>query len=631
MKHKSILKPQAKSKSKINFILVLIIATLTSYSPVLFNDFINLDDPQYILDNTDIQSFNIHNLKRLFTSTYVGNYQPVTMLSYMIEYTLLGAKPAMFHFTNLILHLLNALLVYLIFIRLINNKTISFVTALLFSIHPLHVESVAWASARKDVMYTLFFLSSAFYYLKYVHDKNNKYLVLSLILFVLSILSKAQAVVLPMVLLLFDFLQKRKINKQTIADKTPFFLLSFLFGALAFYIQNKSGAVQDFTYFPFVTRILFACYGLVGYLWKLLLPINLSCFYPYPETNDVINTNWVYAAPIIILVISVAIYKYVKKSREVIFGILFFIVTISLVLQLIPVGDAVMADRYSYIPFIGLFFIAGHFYNSIFEYKRKSALVKPTGIIITIALSVLSFIRSSEWENSITLYTSSLNNYPAAIIYNNRGAALAAEGKNEEALDDFNNVLKLKPRYPNGHQNRGITLQKLNKYEEAIIDFSEEIKINPKNMAAYNNRGNCYKALNKYKEAIDDYNSILKINPNNLDAIYSRGESYGRSGNLKQTIADFNTVIAAKPDYAEAYSNRGIAYSLSGKTEQALEDFKKAIELKPNAYNTYLNRAVALKSIGKYKEALADAMYAKKNGQAIDDTFIKELELLAGK
>ncbi len=306
-----------KAPAKINYILLLIVLCIGVYLPLFRNGFINLDDPQYILENPDIQSLNIDNIKRLFTSTYVGNYQPVSMLTYLFEYSLSGANSKVFHITNLLFHLFNTLLVYIIFVRLVNNKNIAFITAALFCIHPLHVESVAWAAARKDVVYTFFFLASAWFYLKYMSERKKQHLIFSLLLFILSILSKAQAVVLPMVLLLFDYLQKRPINKKTILEKIPFFVLSFIFGALAIYIQKKSGAVQDFAYFPVLTRVLFSCYGMMGYFYKLLLPINLSCFYPYPETNDAINTNWVYAAPLVLAIIGFIIYKYGCNSREV--------------------------------------------------------------------------------------------------------------------------------------------------------------------------------------------------------------------------------------------------------------------------------------------------------------------------
>ena len=283
----------APSKSRL-YLLLACILTFVVFLPTLFNGFINFDDPQYISENPIVQSFNSFNLKQIFTSPFVGNYQPITMLTYMVDHALLGLNPKIYHFTNLIFHLLNVIVLYFIFLRVNFNTTTSLIAALLFGIHPLHVESVAWIAARKDVVYAFFFFLSILFYLKYIQQQKKQFYAISILLFILSVLSKAQAVVLPVVLFLFDYILKRKLNKQTILEKIPFFAVSIAFGIMAIMIQRNAGAVQTFSYFPLYQRILFACYGLANYFYKIILPIDLSIFYPYPETNDKINTNWVY-------------------------------------------------------------------------------------------------------------------------------------------------------------------------------------------------------------------------------------------------------------------------------------------------------------------------------------------------
>ncbi|MBN8702921.1 MAG: tetratricopeptide repeat protein [Bacteroidetes bacterium] len=447
---------------------------------------------------------------------------------------------------------------------------------------------------------------------------------LSLIAFVFSILSKAQAVILPFVLILVDMLIfKNALSRKNLLQKIPHFIISLIFGGLAIYIQKKSGAVQDFEYFSFFTRILFSCYGFVQYLSKLVLPINLSCFYPYPETNDKINSNWVYVAPFIILALASIIYKLKKRDSVWIFGLLFFVVTIGPVLQLIPVGDAIIADRYTYLPYIGLFIIIAH----EFEKLKWRTLVKNTTICaIAVVLLFLSFNRILKWKDNITLYTDSLKKYPAPIIYNNLGAAYAELGDYKKALPCFTELVKLKSRYPSGYKNRAITNHKLSNYDAAVADYTEAIKQDPTNLQNYLSRGDSYKTKNDFTNAIKDFDYVLSKDSNNIDAYYSRGESLGKSGKMLEALNDYNIVIRRKPNYAEAYSNRGIVNSILTNYTAAIADFTKSIELKADGWSTYMNRSIALKSTGNYTDALKDALVAQKNGYNVDPLYIEDLQ-----
>src|ERR1051325_7928664 len=418
------------------FLPIALGVTFICFFPSLSNKLTNLDDTQYLVENPVVKELNADNLKTIFSQQFVGNYQPVTMLSYMIEYKLWGLNPFGYHLMNLFFHLLGAFFVFLIIKKLSGNDLIAFITSLLFGIHPLHVESVAWVAERKDVLYGFYFLWALYLYILYTKQEKqfSKYFLFSLMLFVLALLSKAQAVVLPVVFCAVDFLMKRKFSKKTILEKVPFFVLAVAFGLLAIKVQGKAGAMQTFQYFPFYERVLFSCFALMTYLHKLILPINLSCFYPYPETDDKINTMWVYLSPAILLALAFIIWKYFRDSKVVLFGVAFFLITIALVLQLLPIGDALYADRYTYIPSIGLFFIASHYL--VPHLKNKMVMVLTSAVLLFYC--VLTFQRTKVWHDSITLYTDAIDNgYKAAIIYNNRGAVYADSSRNEEALKDF--------------------------------------------------------------------------------------------------------------------------------------------------------------------------------------------------
>jgi tetratricopeptide (TPR) repeat protein len=606
---------------------VILLVTFICFFPSLQNKFTNLDDTQYFIDNPVVKEINAQNLKAIFTEQFVGNYQPLTMLSYMFDYKFFGLNPFGWHLVNLIFYLLCTALVFLIAGKISSNRSIAFVTGLLFGTHTLHVESVAWVSERKDVLYGFFFLWALYLYLLHLEQEKryNRYLFFSLFLFVLSILSKAQAVVLPVVFFAVDFLMKRKFTKQMMLEKAPFFVLAIVFGLLAIRVQSKAGAMQTFQYFPFYERLLFSCYALMTYLHKLILPIKLSCFYPYPETNDRINTVWVYLSPVVIAILSSFVWKLFRKDRMVLFGIFFFLITIVLVLQLLPIGDALYADRYTFIPLFGICFIAA----KLFSFHYKNRLLQIAGASYLLFLCYLTFQRTKVWHDSITLYTDAINNgYKAAILYNNRGAVLADSSRNEEALKDFISLVELKPRYPNGWRNRGLIHERLKQYHEAIKAFTEAIKYYPNDASNYLSRGTIYVNLNDFDNAIKDFTMVIKLNPNSAEGYYARAEALGKSGKLQEALTDINKAIALSPSNGRSYNNRGIIYSMSGKYEEAVNDFTKSLQLKPDNTGAYINRALAYKSMGKYAESLQDLLTARAKGIAVDENEINQLKEL---
>lgn len=626
---------QSETKS----LSLILLITFICYLPSLRNNFTNLDDKQYLIDNPAIKAISAENLKTIFSEQFVGNYQPLTMLSYMIEYNFYGLKPFGYHLTNIFFHLLNTLLVFFITQklteRLVDNSdtvgVIAFSSALLFGIHPLHVESVAWVAERKDVLYSFFFLWALYLYAKgsTATTEGNPHSWISrgilLFLFLLSLLSKAQAVVFPVILFVIDFLLKRKFNKKSILEKAPFFLLAIVFGLLAIKVQSNAGAMQTFQYFPFYERILFSCYALLMYFYKIILPINLSCFYPYPETGDKINTVWVYLSPVVLLAAAGFVWKSFRKERVVLFGLAFFLITIVLVLQLLPVGDALYADRYTYMPSFGIFFIAAYY---IAPYLRNKTVIILSGAYL-LFFGYLTFQHTKVWRNSLTLYTDSINKgYKAAILYNNRGAILFDSLRYEEALTDFNALVALKPRYPNGWKNKAVIHRQLKQYDEAIKSFSEEIKNNSADYHNYLDRGSIYLLQNNFEGAINDFSKVIDLMPSSGEGYYARSEAYGKSNRLNEALLDINKAIELSPNNGQAYNNRGIINSMSGRFSEAVNDFSQSLHLTPTNYSTYLNRGLALKSMGKYPEALEDMMTAKEKGVAVSENEISSLQEL---
>ncbi len=578
----------------VSHFIIVAIATVGFLFPVVKNGFINFDDPQYLLENPLIQKMDKETMKIWFSEQILGNYQPLVLFSYAMQYKFFGIGSATgYHAFSLIMHLLNSLLVLIIANRLLKNHTGALVTALLFAIHPLHVESVAWVAAQKDTFYVFFFLLSVLYYMRFRAESKKLFIVLCFIAFILALLSKAQAVVLPVVLLLIDFLERRPKFGMEIVYKIPFFALSLLFGIIAIKMQSTAGAVQD-AVFSQGERILFACFGFMNYLWQTLVPLDLAIFYPYPEANLIINSKWVYVAPFIVILATIAAFYFGKKDRMILFGYLFFCVNIALVIQLIPVGDAVHADRYTYISLIGFFLIAGHLIGGWYDRSPgKRNLIYGLCGAYFLGIGALSFLYSKKWSDSITIYTHALERYPAPIVYANRAAAYFKAGQLEEALVDFTDCIKIKPQFPNAYKNRALTYESMQKHNEAIADFAEALKYEKKDLVGiYFTRGNIYKNANMVNEAFNDFNMIIQLNPNVVDAWQARAECYFKMGKREEALADLNKAISMKSDYGAAY----------------------------------FNRSITLRDMGRVREALDDALAARKYGQKVEDKYIQELQ-----
>ncbi|MGB3947746.1 MAG: tetratricopeptide repeat protein, partial [Bacteroidia bacterium] len=506
-------------------LLPLIIITVFIYFKSLDNQLINTwDDHGYISENPDIKTLHGdsvgYTIKNTFSSYVLGNYHPITMLTYSIEYSLFKLNPKPYHVTNLIIHILNSLLVFLFIWLLTRQQWVAFITALLFAIHPMHVESVSWVSERKDVLYTFFTLASFCTYIYFFKDEKRKRLfyILTLALFLLALLSKAMAVSAAIVYFAIDYFYDRKFNSKIIIEKIPFIILALIFGIVAIGAQKSASALDGIVNYNFGDRVLFSCYALMTYLWKVFIPINMSCYYNYPQKG----ANGMYpiaysVAPFIIAIIFFLVYKSMKYGKDIVFGFAFFSITIALVLQLLPVGDAIIADRFSYIPYIGIFFIIARWFNNVMEgnYPKLRGFKTPLIVGLSIVVLVFSYIaqiRTMVWFDSISLWSDAIEKCDEAPkSFNNRAVTYFERKQYEQALADFTKTIQLSDNYTDAHYNRGVIYFSLKQYDKAIEDYSAAIKQNPKFPKALNNRGNVYHLLGKYNEAIADYNKALEF------------------------------------------------------------------------------------------------------------------------
>jgi Tfp pilus assembly protein PilF len=520
-------------------LIPLILITAVIYLKSLNNQLINTwDDHGYVSENPDVKTLHgdsvAYTIKNTFSSYVLGNYHPITMLTYCMEYSKYKLNPKPYHVTNLIIHILNALLVFYFIWLLTKQQWVAFITALLFAIHPMHVESVSWVSERKDVLYTFFSLGALCTYIFFLKEEKRKRLfyIATLILFLLALLSKAMAVSVAIVFLAVDYFLGRKINMKVLVEKVPFIIMAFIFGIVAIGAQKSASALEGISNYSFVDRILFSCYGLMTYLWKLFVPINMSCYYSYPVKGENGYPVAFSIAPFVLILLAFLIYRSVKYTKDVVFGFAFFLITIALVLQILPVGDAIIADRFTYIPYIGIFFIIARWINNLLEnkYEKLKSFKLPViaaFTVFSIVCCVLTVKRSMVWHDSISLWGDAIEkNDKAPKSFNNRGLTYYEHQQYDKALYDFNRTIYLRDDYPDAHYNRGVVYFTLKKYNEALEDYNIALQQNPKFAKAYNNRGNVYHLVGKYNEAIADYNSALQYNPRFGKVYCDRADTY---------------------------------------------------------------------------------------------------------
>jgi protein O-mannosyl-transferase len=602
------------------FLLAAIVAiTIVSFSSSFNNKFVNWDDNVYVVENQLIKDISPKGLIEIFKS-YANDQLPLTQLSLAINYHFSELNEKPYHVVNLIFHILNLILVFQFIKILTKRNEIAIIAALLFAIHPLRVESVTWTAERKDVQFTFFYLCSLITYLKYLNSgRKTRFLIFSIFFSVLSYLSKLMAISLPVILILIDFYYSRKFTIKSIAEKLPFFIIPFISGIIHYITPTEAPMVQDIIHkFTFIDTLFFACYCLSFYLLKFIFPINIYALYPYPvKTGGFLPVEY-YLAPVLIIVLVFLFIKYYKvlisKGRDVLFGILFFIVTISLVLQVIPFGGrCITADRYTYIPYIGLFLIIGKIYTYFIDKRTKlTEKIRPYLLYffigVTVIFSIQTYNRNKVWYNSMSLWNDVIEKNPnVAVAYADRGMAKSDMGDYQGAVEDCDKAISIEGTFSEAYYNRGVAKDKIgsaiikekfgqpgseedikrafNIFYDAIKDFSSAIKLKPKFVEAYYNRGNVYKDLAIYgnnvelqKVAVENYTKALEVYPAFYSAFNNRGVSRYMLNDYQGTINDLNVAIRYDPHNGLYYCIRGYAKYKLQMSNEACKDWNLALQ-----------------------------------------------------
>jgi len=627
--------PKASNPNRTNWLIAGGIAVITwfFYRVCLDNQLTNWDDPGYIRDNALIKDLSADNIKRIFSTPVMGNYHPLTILSYAIEYSYVRLEPWLYHLDSVLFHIVATVLAYFFVQKLTGRTVAAAVAALLFGLHPMHVESVAWLAGRKDVVYGSFYIAACLayvYYLRAEAGKRTKWYLIVVLLFLCSLLAKPVAVTLPIVLLLIDYFEKQKLDKSAFLTKVPLFAMSVAFGIKSMMDQKAFGSLTtENLAFDTVERIALGGYAFITYLWKAILPVGLSNFYPYPPKDGGHIASVYYLYPVAALAILACLWIF-RKNKVLIFGSLFFLANIALLLQILPVGGAILADRYSYIPYLGLFFMAGWAVSTFFEPGGN----KQTGKVLAgavgaycIYLGVLTTERCKDWYDTASLWRDEIEKQPsAANAFNNLGFHYFNkfnESVNEQERKIYfdsanfllNRAIQLDPKFANPMVSLGELHRAANKFNEARAYYYKGLTLNDREGSAnaylglaiiyaiaratdssiicfnnaigykyyfpeaHSNLGNLYDMLGKPDSALKQYGIAISQNPDMYAPYLNRGRLYGRMKRCDEGMRDFEAALALRPDMGEIYYARSMCNLQKGNRQAAIADMQKAISL----------------------------------------------------
>lgn len=565
---------------------------LMSFWSAFSNDFVMWDDQMYVVENKMIQEPTFANLKRLMGVECALNYHPLTMFTLWLNAFLSGAKDATpFVVTNVFIHIVNTILVF-VFTRQLtkNNVVLSFLIALIWGVHPMHVESVVWVSERKDVLYSLFFFLACIQYVKFIETDKRKYYIITFILFILSCLSKAMAVVLPLVLILIDFWYNR-FSVKNIINKIPFFFIALIFGALAVHVQgggNLGGILEKMTkdvaiseVYSLWQRICFGFYGMLVYIGKFFVPINLHNFYAYPPMDQNSAAQYV-TAPLFGLIILGSAFLLRNKRREVFFGIAFFFITIMLVLQFLSVGGAILAERYSYIPYLGLSFAV---FLLMDKYIKNQTTIVGIGVLVALIFMYRTYEVSKTYKDTGALFGNSYKyEQDSAVVNENLANHYGRTGSidlviryGEAALQKGVKSYSLLGALGNAYHLKGDNAKALQFYADCIKNSPDY-----RRGVAYYNRGIVNRAAGNYADSAEDFANAMKRVDDSLQYLPYRAYSNLLAKNYSAAVRDYTWMIERKMSLDTAYNNRAVSRYSLGDANGAISDLREAIKVNPN-------------------------------------------------
>ena len=571
--------------------MAILAITIVIFIPSLNNDFTDKDDQEFLIDEPLVRTLSFKNVKEL-----VLKYpeEPISHILWIIEYQFFNQNSFGYHVSNLLIHLANiALLFYLLALFTGNIIFLGLVT-LVFAIHPMHVEPVAWISGKTHLLFGFFYFSALITYYKYLTGGfSKKYYGITVVLLFLALFAYAPALSFIPVVLLMDYYLGRKLNWSVLFDKIPFLVLSAIY--LIIIVQLRHDEQVQFEDYSILERVQVSCYAVLFYLYKFLIPVNLSSFYPYIERVGGQLPDIFGFYPIVVVGLAGAILYSLKYTRYIFLGLAFYFITIFPMLRWIPVTHPyMMADRYTYIPYLA---IAGLIAGGVIYLKKKNlSKFFQQGIFIVLALwstllAYLSWQRTEVWKSTETLWTDVIESYPnVATAWYNRGLFYDISQQHSLALSDYSATIDRDSTYYKAYFNRSRLYNLKREYKLALNDINKAMALNPGQPQVYVSRGNIYYNMEEYQYAIENFDVGLRLDPDNYKLYYNRANAYYIRGELITALKDYNRALELNPEFVEAYINRSIVHDELDEKKSALSDAIKAAQLGFEIDPEYLDR-----------------------------------------
>jgi tetratricopeptide (TPR) repeat protein len=568
--------------------LILAISIIVVYAQTAGFEFVSYDDPLYVTLNPQVpEGLTLGGIKWAFTTRYSGNWIPLVWLSLMLDRTIFGFWTGGFHLVNVAFHIANTILLFWVLNRYMKVVWASFFVAALFALHPLHVESVAWVTERKDVLSALFWLLTMLAYLRYVEIPSARRYVVVCAVFALGLMSKSMLVTLPFVLLLMDYWPLRRLLPEDagkgvsigrlIWEKVPLFILSATSCTITFIAQKTVGAMVILGTIPGNDHISNAFVSYRDYIFKMFLPIRLAVFYPHSIES---LAGWKVAVSLAVLVVITIVVILLRRRRYLLVGWLWYLGTLVPVIGFVQVGSQAMADRYTYIPLTGIFIMLVWLASDILsQWRHRQIIIGVAGAGVLGVLGVITFVQVGYWRDTITLFT-----HTAAVTANNAVA----------------------------HNALGVYYSGKGDYGNAIREFEQVLKINANNVAARNVLGVCYANKGDYESAIREFETVLRIDANNITAIYNIAKRKAINGETDEAIKGYNRVLAITPGETDTYIALAEMESKRGNFERAMDLYREGLKYHPENGDLHGRVGSLLLQTGQVDEAIKELETAVK-------------------
>jgi protein O-mannosyl-transferase len=608
---------------------ILAVAVLAVYWPVRNHDFVKYDDDAYVTDNRNVQSgLNARSLRWAFTSGHASNWHPVTWLSHMVDCEIFGLNPRGPHLVNLLLHTANTLLLFIVLKRMTGRMWPSALVAALFGLHPLHVESVAWVAERKDVLSTLFWMLTMLAYAWYAEKpKIVRYLPV-LLAFMLGLMAKPMLVTLPFVLLLLDYwplermrlagadreslplqergggIAARPSLRRLLLEKVPLLALAIASSIVTFVVQRQGGAVMKVEMIDLRSRIGNAIVAYVGYIEKMFWPGKLAVLYLHSGGD--LSKIKILACGLSLFAISLCLLWAALRRKYLAVGWLWYLGTLVPVIGLVQVGVQSMADRYTYVPLIGLFIVVTWGVADLlagWPRQRSALIVLATAILV--ALAARTSAQLKHWQNSLTLFDHAIavttDNY---VMLNNYANVLLTSGRPDEAVAQFNRSLQIRPGNAGTHNDLANAYNKLGRIDTAIEEYRKASSLDPNSAQIHYNLALALSKRSRTEEAIREYREVVRLRPDHVDALVNLGSAYSELGRIDAAIEEYRKALKLAPNCSEAHYNLALALSRQNRPEEAIREYGEAVRLSPDNADALLNLGNELEGQGNSEKAI---------------------------